>query len=177
MVNRILFAGNSEQNILYAGQVLIEAAADAGWHAICVDSGCQAGVEHCVIMLGREPLRRESKELPNVGVLASLAAADVFERSIRPGGLLVLNAAQIRRPVLRRDADVFMVPVAITPEDPALATMTLLGALISITGWISVESALAVVRKSCMGDRVCAAFRSGAAFVDQMLVGASSKAA
>ncbi len=173
----ILFAGNSNQGILYAGQAFIEAAIEGGWHAACVDSGRQRDVEHCVIMLSRKPLRRGPAAMPEVGMLASLPAADAFERAIKPGGLLVLNAQEIRRPVLRRDVDVVMVPVAETPEDPSLATLTLLGALVALTDWTPVDEVMTVVRKSCVGDEACKAFQRGAFFVEEMLTSASAEAA
>ncbi len=177
MEKRILFAGNSDQGILYAGQVLIEAAVDAGWHAACISSGLQGEVVHCMIVISSEPLQRRSADMPNVGMLVSLPAADAFERTIRPKGLLVLNAALIRRPILRRDVDVIMVPVSDAWNDPSLATLTLLGALVALTGWMPVDDVMAVVRRSCVGESACNAFRQGAAFVEEMLVSASSEAA
>ncbi len=177
METLILFAGDSNQGILYAGQALIEAAIEAGWHAACVDSGRQGDVEHCIIMLSRKPLQRGPAAMPEVGLLASLSAADAFERTIEPGGLLVLNAREIRRPALRRDVDVVMVPVAETPEDPSLATLTLLGALVALTDWASLDEVMRVVRKSCVGDAACKAFQRGAFFVEEMLTSASAEAA
>ena len=177
MAKHILFAGNSDQGILYAGQVLIEAAVEAGWHAACISSRLQGEVVHCMIAINGEPLQRRDAGMPDVGMLVSLPAADAFERTIRPKGLLVLNAALIRRPILRRDVDVVMVPVSETGNDPSLATLTLLGALVALTGWMSVDDVMKVVRRSCVGDATCNAFRQGAMFVEEMLVSASSAAA
>ncbi len=178
MEKRILFAGDSDQDILYAGQVLIEAAVEAGWRAACVDSGRQGDVIYCSILLSTEPLSRSGAAMPDVGVLGSLSAANVFERMIKPRGLLVLNASDIRRPVLRRDVDVVMAPASpLSAEDPSLVTMTLLGVLVSLTGWMSVDDVMLVVRKSCVGDAACAAFRYGVAFVEEMVMNASSEAA
>jgi 2-oxoglutarate ferredoxin oxidoreductase subunit gamma len=177
MEKRILFAGNSDQGILYAGQVLIEAAVEAGWHAACIDSGRQGNVEHCIIMLSREPLQRGRAAMPEVGMLTSLSAADAFERTIKPGGLLVLNATEIRRPVLRRDVDVVMVPTREATEDPSLATLTLLGALVALTDWTTIDEVMTVVRKSCKGDTACDAFQQGASFIEEMMMNASAEAA
>ncbi len=177
MEKRILFAGNSDQGILYAGQVLIEAAVEAGWHAACIDSGRQGEVVFCAIHITTSDMQRRGASLPDVGMLASLSAADAFERAIRPGGLLVLNASAIRRPVLRRDVDVVMVPTEDAGADPSLSTLTLLGALVALTGWMPVDEVMTVVSKSCVGDAACQAFRRGATFVEEMLVNASSEAA
>jgi len=178
MEKRILFAGNSDQGILYAGQVLIEAAVEAGWRAACVDSGRQGDVIYCSILLSKEPLSRSGLGMPDVGMLGSLSAADVFERTVKPRGLLVLNASEIRRPVLRRDVDVVMAPVyPMAAEDPTLATLTLLGVLVSLTGWMPVDDVMQVVRRSCVGDAACDAFRYGVTFVEEMVMNASSEAA
>jgi hypothetical protein len=53
----------------------------------------------------------------------------------------------------------------------------LLGALVALTGWMSIEEVMAVVRKSCVGDAACTAFLDGAMFVEEMLMNVSSKAA
>jgi len=178
MEKRILFAGNSDQGILYAGQVLSEAAVEAGWRAVCVGSGRQGAVIYCSILLSNEPLSRNGPAMPDVGMLGSLSAADAFERTIKPRGLLVLNASDIRRPVLRRDVDVIMAPAfPMAAEDPALVTLTLLGALVSLTGWMPVDDVMQVVRKSCVGDAACTAFRYGVTFVEEMVMNASSEAA
>ncbi len=178
MEKRILFAGNSDQGILYAGQVLIEAAVEAGWRAACVDSGRQGDVIYCSILLSKDLLSRSGVGMPDVGMLGSRPAADIFERTIKPGGLLVLNAADIRRPVLRRDVDVVMAPAFPgAAQDPALVTLTLLGVLVSLTGWMAVDDVMQVVRRSCVGDAECAAFRYGVTFVEEMVMNASSEAA
>ena len=176
MEKRILFAGNPDQGILYAGQTLIEALVEAGWRAACVDALQQGNLSHCTILIGDEPLGR-SATMPEIGLLASLPAANAFERAIRPGGLLVLNGSAIRRPVLRRDVDVIMVPVEEDAEDPTLATLTLLGALVALTGWAPVERVLSVVNKSCVGNTACRAFRQGVEFVEEMLESAAPEAA
>jgi 2-oxoglutarate ferredoxin oxidoreductase subunit gamma len=178
MEKYILFAGHSRQGILYVGQVLIESAMEGGWYASCVESGRQGDVVHCWIRISSDPLHRGGAAMPDVAMLASLPAADAFERTIKPGGLLVLNAADIRRPVLRRDVDVVMVPTnQATGADPSLPTLTLLGALVALTGWMSIEEVMGVVRKSCVGDAACTAFLDGAMFVEEMLMNVSSKAA
>ena len=177
MEKRILIAGNADQGILYAGQVLLEAAVDAGWHAACLSSGRQGDVMHCEVVISSEPLRRRGVGMPDVGMLVSLPAADAFERTIKPKGLLVLNAALIRRPILRRDVDVVMVPVSDEWDDPSFATLTLLGALVALTGWMSVDEMMTVVRKSCVGDSACNAFQQGVTFVEAMSVYKHSEAA
>lgn len=178
MEKRILFAGNVDQGILYAGQVLIEAAVEAGWRAACVDSGQQGDIIYCSILLSNEPLSQIGAAMPDVGMLASLSAANAFERMVKSGGLLVLNASDIRRPVLRRDVDVVMAPAfPMAAEDPVLATLTLLGVLVNLTGWMPIDVVIQVVRKSCVGDAACAAFRYGVTFVEEMVMNASSEAA
>jgi hypothetical protein len=61
--------------------------------------------------------------------------------------------------------------------DPSLPTLTLLGALVALTGWMSIDEVMGVVRKSCVGEAACAAFLDGAMFVEEMLLNVSSKAA
>jgi len=172
----ILFAGHPQQGILYVGQVLIESALEAGWRAACISSDLQMGVMHCTVMLSDQPIQKHPAAAPDIGVLLSLPAANYFERAVKSGGLLVMNASEIRRPMLRHDADVVLVPTGQEETgDPALAALTLLGALIALTGWMSVKQVMQVVRKTCVGENACTAFQRGALFVEDVLASASTE--
>lgn len=173
----ILFAGHAEQGILYVGQVLIEAALEAGWRAACISSDMQMDVMHCTVMISDQPIQQRHVAAPDIGVLLSLSAANYFERAVKSGGLLVMNASEIRRPLLRRDADVALVPTEQEEAgDPALAALTLLGALIALTGWMPVSQVMQVVRRTCVDEDACSAFQRGALFIEDMLVSASTEA-
>ena len=167
MEKRVLFAGNPEQDILYVSHIFVEAAIEAGWYAMRLTSGVRAGVAHCTVAISHQPISNTSYAPPDIGVFFSLPAADRFEQTIMPNGLLVMNATAIRRPILRHDVDVALVPT--TPEeeecDPTLSALILLGALIALTGWTSQEEMIGAVRRACSKGEACRALLRGMAFV------------
>lgn len=178
MEKHLLIAGHPQQNILFAGHIFLEAAIEAGWRAACMDSGEQGEVAFCTLVIRKETAPGRRAAMPDAALLASLDAANVFERTVKPGGLLVLNARAMRRPTLRRDVDVVVIPVSDAAKaDPALATLTLLGALAALTGWVSVDDVRVILRKSCTGEAACRAFDEGVAFIDTMLLNSASAAA
>lgn len=167
----MLFAGDPDQGVRYVGKLFIEALAEAGWHAVCVTSGVQAGVAQCLVAMNDHPVSERYRASPDVGVMLSQAAADRYESAIKPAGLLVMNASAIRRPALRRDTDVVFVPTEQEEEgaDPILSTLIVFGALMALTGWASQEDVMAIVRKACTEDEACQALQRGIAFIDDMV--------
>ena len=164
----VLFAGDQDQGILYVSQMFIEAATEEGWHAVCLSSSARGKVVQCLVAISDSPLTRPSHSPPDVALLSSLDAADLLEYSVKPDGLLIMNASRVRRPPRRHDVDVVM---ALTESDdgegdPVRASVILLGALVSLTGWISPERVANILQKSCKDRRLCEAFQRGVVYVE-----------
>ncbi|HEY80571.1 MAG TPA: hypothetical protein G4O05_05770 [Caldilineae bacterium] len=170
MEAHILFAGDLDQGILYVSQVFLEAAMEEGWRAVRVSSSEQDGVIQCQVVISDDALARLQRAQPDVALLASCKAADLLEYSVKPDGLLIMNASQVRRPARRHDVDVVFAPTE--PEDgdkePVLASAILLGALIALTGWVSLDRVSRILQKSCKDEAICWAFRRGAAYVESI---------
>ncbi len=166
----ILFAGALDQGILYVSQIFLEAAMEEGWRAVCISSTEQDGVIQCHVAISDDTAARLQRAQPDVALLASRKAADLLEYSVKPDGLLIMNASQVRRPARRHDVDVVFVPTEPEGEDkePALASVILLGALIALTGWVSLDRVSRILRKSCKDETICGAFRRGAAYVESI---------
>ncbi len=164
----VLFAGAPDQGILYVSQVFLEAAMEEGWRAVCISSSSQGQVLQCLMVISDAPLAPTPHSPPDVIVLASREAAEMLEYSVKPGGLLIMNASQVRRPPRRHDVDVVMAPTEPDggEKDPVRASVILLGALVSLTGWISPESVATILQKSCKDKALCEAFRRGVSYVE-----------
>ena len=166
----VLFAGDPDQGILYVSQVFLEAAMEEGWRALCLSSSSQGQVTQCLMAISDTALARTSHRQPDVIVLASREAAELLEYSVKPDGLLIMNASQVRRPPRRHDVDVVMAPTE--PEggekDPVRASVILLGVLVALTGWASPESVASILQKSCKDKTLCEAFRRGVAYTESI---------
>ncbi len=167
----ILFAGSPDQGILYVSQVFMEAAIEAGLHAACLRATSRGAVTHCTILISDEPIVRRQQASPDVVILASRAAADLLEYSVKPDGLLIINASQLQRPPFRHNTDVILVPTdAVGAErDPVRATVALLGTLVALTNWFSPENVLKIIKKSCKDEGICQAFQYGVAYVEEII--------
>ena len=179
----LLFAGDANQGILFVSQMLLEAVLEEGWHAGCLWSRTQGEVVQCLMVISERPLAHPHYVAPDIAVLASRRAADQLEYSVRRGGLLLINASPLNRPPRRHDADVILVPTE--PDggdvDPQRATMVLLGALITLTGWTTPEHAHRVVQRSCRDAALGEAFARGVSYASSLgrlsdLAGASYRA-
>ncbi len=179
MEAHILFAGAPDQGVLYVSQVFLEAAMEEGWHAACLSSSSRGEITQCLVAVSDAPLVRSHAAQPDVALLASARAADQLEYSVKPNGLLILNASQVRRPPRRHDVDVIFAPTEPDggEEDPALATIILLGALVSLTGWLSPDSVSKILQRSCKDEAVCQAFRRGVAYIESIGVAGESQPA
>ncbi len=167
----ILFAGNPDQGILYVGQIFMEAAIEAGLHTACLRAISRGAVSQCTIFISDERIVRRQQAPPDVVILASRPAADLLEYSVRPDGLLIMNASQLQRPPFRHNADVILVPTdAVGAEtDPVRATVALLGTLVALTDWFSPEDVLKIIEKSCKDEGLCRAFQYGASYVEEII--------
>ena len=157
----ILFAGDSNQGILYVCHALLETAMEEGWYAEMLSAQTRDELTQCLIAMSNIPLSPRPHIQPDVGVLANRFAADQLENSIKPGGLLIMNATQVRRPPRRHDIDIIMAPTEPEAEDPVRVSMTLLGTLIGLTGWVDPNHMARVLKKIDRDETWCKAFWRG----------------
>jgi len=160
----VLFAGTPNQGILYVSQVFLEAATEGGWHANCLFSSTRGDVTQCLMVISDTPPISRTRVQPDVAVLASQEAADQLEYSVKPDGLLIMNASQVRRPPRRHDIDVVM--ASTDEENPMLAPVILLGVLAVLTEWTAPEHVENILQKSCKDKTLCEAFRQGVAYAE-----------
>jgi len=139
MEQSIVFSGFGGQGALFAGQLLTYAAVDAGKHVTWIPSygpEMRGGTAHCTVVIGDEPIGSPLVRNPDMVVAMNLPSTDKYEPLVRPGGLLVVNASLVERPLEREDIAIIAIAanaLAITAGQARLANVVMLGALLAAT--------------------------------------------
>lgn len=150
----MLFAGFGGQGVLSMGQFLCYAAMAEGKEVSWVPSygpEMRGGTANCMVVVANEAVDCPVFGSPDAGIMMNGPALDKFEKTIRPGGILIYNSSIIDRSVSRTDISVYPVPandIATSLGRGQVANMVALGALLKLTPIVKVESILNVLKKN-----------------------------
>ncbi len=164
MKANILFAGAPDQEILYVSQIFLDAIIEAGYHASCLASQHQHDLVQCLVGISDEGIMPSPHHPPQVALLANQTAVDRLEYVVEADGLLILNAHAMQRPIRRHDLDVILIPAEDTAS-PIVESMNLLGALIALTDWITLQEMERMIKLSCKDERLCRALHQGVQYI------------
>ena len=164
MKANILFAGAPDQDPLYLSQIFQDAAIEAGFRAACLISRLQDDLAQCLVGISDEETMPSPHEPPQVALLANQAAVDHLAYTVKADGLLILNARALQRPIRRHDLDVILIPTEDTAS-PIVESMNLLGALIALTDWITLQEMERMIKLSCKDERLCRALHQGVQYI------------
>lgn len=152
MTHEILFAGFGGQGILSMGKFLAYGGMDAGYHVSwCPSYGpeMRGGTANCAVIISDEDIGAPVVNEPDVLVVMNRPSYDRFEKSVKPGGLVIADGDLIDRPADRRDIETLKIPAQTLAKEigsSTIANMILLGALIEKTGLISIKALLDALR-------------------------------
>ncbi len=179
METGIVIAGFGGQGVLFAGQVLAQAAMDAGLHVTWMPSygpEMRGGTAHCTVVIADAPIGSPLVRRPAAAIVMNLPSLDKYEPLVAPEGVLVVNASLVNRKATRADLRVLEVPandIAEALGDGRLANVVLVGALLAALGRLPlnvVERALQTRLPERHRDLLAAnrqALRRGAALAEQ----------
>ncbi|MBU3227843.1 2-oxoacid:acceptor oxidoreductase family protein [Clostridium algidicarnis] len=141
----IIFAGFGGQGILSMGKFIAYAGMDANMNVSWLPSygpEMRGGTANCSVILADEPVGSPIVTMPDSVVVMNRPSLDKFEKTIKKGGLVILDSDLIAREVERDDIQVIRVPaqtIAAELGSTKIANMVLLGALVAKTGIVSME--------------------------------------
>src|SRR5512140_3447392 len=104
MQTEIMIAGFGGQGVLFAGQLLAYAAMDEGREVTWIPSygpEMRGGTANCTVVIADEEIGSPMVRNPQAVIAMNLPSLDKYESTIRPGGLLVINASIINRSAQR----------------------------------------------------------------------------
>ena len=152
MRKEVFMAGTGGQGVLLVGQILTQAAVEAGlatsWFPVYTPE-VRGGSTTCTVIITDGRVGSPISGQPGAIMVMDQVAADAHVSRTRPGGLVLINSSLVTR--VDRD-DVTVVGVPATEEAAALgqervANMIMLGAYVGLTQAVSLESLEQAMRK------------------------------
>jgi 2-oxoacid:acceptor oxidoreductase gamma subunit (pyruvate/2-ketoisovalerate family) len=174
----VLFTGVGGQGVQIASKALAMSAVAEGFEVLLLPrygGGMRGGMTNASLTVGDGALQA----LPVITSAWSAFVMDpAFWETVRPnladGAVIVVNSTVFDLPVDVLNARVFRVPakdMAVEMGNPMSAGFVMLGALVAVTGLVSVESAVGAMKELVPPYRTQhveaneAAIRAGAAFL------------
>lgn len=132
-----IIAGFGGQGLLFAGQVLAQAAMTEGREVSWMPSygpEMRGGTAFCTVIVSERPIGSPIVDIADSVIALNPPSMAKFESFLAPGGLLVANTSLIEAQPSRTDIEVAAIPctaLARTAGDDRLASMVALGALVA----------------------------------------------
>ena len=140
-----LFAGFGGQGILFSGKLLAYKGLMEGKNVSWLPSygpEMRGGTANCSVIISDSPVGSPIVSKPDVLIAMNLPSLDLFEDSVKPGGMIFVDSSLIERKVKRTDVKAFYVPATKLASDnkiAKLANMIIIGKVLKETSGFSDE--------------------------------------
>ncbi len=158
MLKQFIFAGFGGQGMLLIGKFLAMASMLEGKHVSWLPSygpEMRGGTANCSVNVSDEDVASPIVDQADVVIAMNLPSLDKFEKSVRPGGVLVINSSIIERKSVRDDITVVYcdaMKIAEEVGNPKGANVAILGAMMAKVDVCSVDSMIEAIRIE-LGER------------------------
>jgi 2-oxoglutarate ferredoxin oxidoreductase subunit gamma len=152
-MEEILIAGFGGQGVMSMGQLIAYAGMKEGKYVSWLPSygpEQRGGTANCAVVVSGEQVGSPLVSQPTTAIVLNNPSYDKFEPTVRPGGLLIVNASLISKLSERTDIKVMNIKATELANElgnPKIANMILLGAFLEITGILSDDSILEALKK------------------------------
>lgn len=153
MLQEILIAGFGGQGVLSTGQLMAYAGMIEGKQVAWIPSygpEMRGGTANCGVTISDEPISSPLVTEPTTLIVMNLPSLNKFEKAVVPGGLILINSSLVDQKVKREDVRVVEIPANQIAEELGnikVANNIILGALIELTGIITLESVVESLKK------------------------------
>jgi 2-oxoglutarate ferredoxin oxidoreductase subunit gamma len=153
----IIIAGFGGQGIMMIGQLLAYSGLNEGRNVLWLPAygpETRGGFANCTVIISDEEIGSPLIGNPNSLIVMNLPSLDKFEKSLKSGGLLIVNKSLVNRPAERTDVEVLMIPateVATDLGNMMAANMVVLGAYLEKRKIVHFDSVLGALPKMFPG--------------------------
>ena len=153
MLQEILIAGFGGQGVLSTGQLLAYAGMHEDKQVAWIPSygpEMRGGTANCGITISDEDISSPLVTEPTTLIVMNRPSLDKFEKAVVPGGLILINSSLVDQKVQRTDVQVLEIPANAIAEELGnvrVANNVILGALIELTGIVSIEAVVESLKK------------------------------
>lgn len=174
-----IFAGFGGQGVMSMGMVLAHAAMEEGKQVSWLPSygpEQRGGTANCMVVVSDRPIGSPLVTDPDVAVVMNQPSLAKFGPAVRAGGLLFVNASMVEGVPAHPGVETIAVDslgLAGEVGDPRVANMVMLGAVVGLTGVVSLSAAVAALervlpeRRHHLLETNAAALARGAAFASE----------
>ena len=165
MLIKTIFSGFGGQGVIVMGYMLAVAGMYEEKNVTCLPSygaEVRGGTANCTVVVSTEEIASPVASEPEFAVLMNNPSLFRFQNQVQSGGTVFLNSSMIESRPVRRDLEIFEIPVNdLAKKLPGnkVANMIMLGAFIKKSGLVSLDT-MARVLKDTFGNRNPAVLRS-----------------
>lgn len=120
MQSEVQFAGFGGQGIMLMGQILAQAAMQAGFEVVWIPSygpEMRGGTAYCTVVISDRPIGSPIIRNPKHLVAMNRPSLEKFASTVKPGGVIFINSSIISIEAGREDVDVLKVPIVEIAKD------------------------------------------------------------
>ncbi|RPJ74382.1 MAG: 2-oxoacid:ferredoxin oxidoreductase subunit gamma [Desulfobacteraceae bacterium] len=153
MQNEVQFAGFGGQGVMLMGQILAQAAMDEGHEVVWIPSygpEMRGGTAYCTVVISDQPVGSPIIRNPRHLVAMNRPSLEKFGPTVKPGGVVFVNASLIPAGAGRADVDELRVPIIeIAGElgNVKAANIVALAAFVARSRVVAFESLVAAVKE------------------------------
>ncbi|MDT8284367.1 MAG: 2-oxoacid:acceptor oxidoreductase family protein [Thermovirgaceae bacterium] len=148
----MIAAGFGGQGIMVLGQLVAYTAISEGRHVTWIPSygpEMRGGTANCGVAISDEEIASPVVAEADVTVIMNNPSMARFERSVKPGGLLLYNSDLVQYPDPRKDVTVLPIPaysIALGLGSEKVSNIVVLGAIVESSDLISKEACIETIR-------------------------------
>ena len=153
------FSGFGGQGILFSGKFIANKGLMEDKNVSWLPSygpEMRGGTASCSVIVSDGAVGSPIVSSPDVLIAMNLPSLDRYEKSVKAGGIIVLDSSLIERKVEREDVTAYYVPATKMASDngiPTLANMIIAGKVLSVIGEFNEESITATLKKIISAKR------------------------
>ncbi len=146
MERSVIFSGFGGQGLLFAGQVLAQAAMEEDREVLWIPSygpEMRGGTAYCTVIVSEDLIGSPIVERPDVAVVLNPPSHAKFAATVVPNGIVVTNSTLVDARVERDDVVEIALPLselASAAGDPRLVSVVALGVVAARTGIVLASS-------------------------------------
>jgi 2-oxoglutarate ferredoxin oxidoreductase subunit gamma len=157
--HKLIIAGFGGQGVMLIGQMIAYAAMLEGKEVTWMPSygpEMRGGTANCTVIVSDRKINSPIVSEATSVIVMNLPSLVRFENMVVPGGKLFVNRSLIKEKPKRDDIDVYYIDaneIAAGLHNDKVANMVILGAVVSVTGVVELESTIKVMDKIFIGNK------------------------
>jgi len=150
----IIISGFGGQGVMSMGQLLSYAAMFEGREVTWLPSygpEMRGGAANCTVVVSDRPVGSPIVSRPDACIVMNRPSLDRFEKTLKPGGALVVNTSMCDKAPERDDLEIVCLPatdLAAELGSARVANMVALGAFLAVRPVVKVESVVDALKKA-----------------------------